>query len=147
VTYYYWGPGATGGQYFQQPFFGQGQIQQTPPSVQSGDYITPSGTVTPSPPGGRQTEESYIENILRANIGVTGTFYFTFPVSETLSNETRGNVLRVRGAVIQAGRDHAVIREANTNHVYLVPMIYFDYARFDDGFKYINTSRPRPQQR
>ncbi|MFC5540921.1 MAG: spore coat protein GerQ [Bacilli bacterium] len=144
MTYYYWGPGASGNQYYQQPFFGQGQVQQTPLSAQSGNVMTPSGTVVPST--GRQTEESYIENILRENIGVPGTFYFTFPSSETLPGETRGNVLRVRGTVLQAGRDHAVIREESTNHVYLLPMIYFDYARFDEGFRYINSARPRSQR-
>jgi len=147
VTYYYWGPGATGNQYYQQPFFGQGPFQQTPPSVSSGNAITPSGTVMPPTTGtGRQTEESYIENILRENIGVSGTFYFTFPSSDTRPGETQGNVLRIRGTVMQAGRDHAVIREANTNYVYLLPMIYFDYARFEEGFKYINSPRTRPQR-
>jgi spore germination protein Q len=143
VTYYYWGPGASGNQYYQQPFIGQGQMQQTPPSVQSGNWMTPSGTVLPGT-GGRQTEESYIENILRENIGVTGTFSFTFPSAENPS-ENKGNTLRIRGVVMQAGRDHAVIREANTNHVYLLPMIYFDYARFEEGFRYINTPT-RPQR-
>lgn len=146
VTYYYWGPGATGNQYYQQPFFGQGPFQQTPPSVSSGNVITPSGTVIPATGTGRQTEESYIENILRENIGVPGTFYFTFPSSDTRPGETQGNVLRIRGTVMQAGRDHAVIREANTNYVYLLPMIYFDYARFEEGFKYINSPRTRPQR-
>lgn len=148
VTYYYWGPGATGNQYFQQPFFGQGQFQQqTPPSVSSGNFITPYGTVMPTSSGsGRQEEESYIENILRENIGNIGTFYFTVPSSQN-SGDTQGNVIKVRGTVLQAGRDHAIIREANTNHVYLFPMIYFDFARFEEGFRYISPQRRTPPQR
>lgn len=147
MTYYYWGPGASGNQFYpSQPFFGQGVGQgqgqmQMPPSVSSGNVMTPTGTVLPTT--GRQREESYIENILRENIGVNGTFYFTFPSAETPGE--RGNTVRVRGQVMEAGRDHAVIREENTNHVYLFPMIYFDYARFEEGFRYINT-QPRPQR-
>lgn len=134
LTYYYWGPGASGQQYYgQSPFYGQQFGNQTPPSVSSGNVMTPSGTVLPAP--GRR-EESYIENILRENVGVTGTFYFTFP-SADVPDQSRGNTVRVRGVVLQAGRDHAVIREESTNYVYLFPMIYFDYARFDEGFRYI----------
>lgn len=143
MTYYYWGPGASGSQFYQpQPFFGQSQMPQTPSTAQSGNMMTPTGSVLPIS-GGRQQEESYIENILRENIGVNGTFYFTFAGTNTTNNE--GNTVRVRGTVLQAGRDHAVIREDGTNHVYLFPMIYFDYARFEDGFRYI-TSQTRPQR-
>ena len=143
MTYYYWGPGATGQQFYAQtPFFGQQMGNQTPPAVQSGNLMPPGGSVLPIT--GRQ-EESYIENILRENVGVLGTFYFTFPSAETPGE--RGNTVRVRGTVLEAGRDHAVIREENTNHVYLFPMIYFDYARFEEGFRYIQTpATPRPQR-
>jgi spore germination protein Q len=79
-----------------------------------------------------QREESYIENILRLNRGKPGTFYFSFNNSTT----PQVNNVTVRGVVEAAGRDHAIIRELQTNHRFLFPMIYFDYAEFDEELAY-----------
>ena len=78
-------------------------------------------------------EESYIENILRLNRGKPGTFYFTF---ENAVPER--NTREVRGVVEAAGRDHVILRELSTNYRYLFPMIYFDYAEFDEELSYFN---------
>ena len=78
-------------------------------------------------------EESYIENILRLNRGKPGTFYFTF---ENAIPER--NTREVRGVVEAAGRDHVILRELSTNYRYLFPMIYFDYAEFDEELSYFN---------
>lgn len=76
-------------------------------------------------------EESYIENILRLNKGKPGTFYFSF------DNAIHGqNTKTVRGVVEAAGRDHVILRELKTNHRFLFPMIYFDYAEFDEELAY-----------
>lgn len=77
-------------------------------------------------------EESYIENILRLNRGKPGTFYFSF---EHRTSEGRNSVA-VRGVVEAAGRDHVILRELKTNHRFLFPMIYFDYAEFDEELAY-----------
>ena len=79
-------------------------------------------------------EESYIENILRLNRGKIGTFYFSF------DNTARegSNARVVRGYVEAAGRDHVILRESQTDHRFLLPMIYFDYAEFDEQLNYFN---------
>ena len=96
------------------------------PSTQS---LPPQYAQNPSP---ARREESYIENILRLNRGKPGTFYFSFDNSATPG---RNNVT-VRGVVEAAGRDHAIIRELQTNQRFLFPMIYFDYAEFDEELAY-----------
>lgn len=87
---------------------------------------------------GIQREESYIENILRLNRGKPGTFYFSFDNAVAGSN-TRA----VRGVVEAAGRDHVILRDLKNNHRFLFPMIYFDYAEFDEELSYFTQS---PQQ-
>ena len=80
-------------------------------------------------------EESYIENILRLNRGKIGTFYFSFD-----QGVDEKNTRVVRGYVEAAGRDHTILREAKTDHRFLFPMIYFDYAEFDEQLNYFNQS-------
>jgi len=79
-----------------------------------------------------QREESYIENILRLNRGKTGTFYFSFDNESSQGSQSRA----IRGVVEAAGRDHVILRELKTNHRFLFPMIYFDYAQFDEELAY-----------
>ncbi|HWI46686.1 MAG TPA: spore coat protein GerQ [Rummeliibacillus sp.] len=102
----------------------------------------PTGTtqVPPVQPGtspalpGLGREQSYIENILRLNRGKPGTFHFSFEHAVAAG----GNTLAIRGVVEAAGRDHVILRELKTNHRYLFPMIYFDYAEFDEQMNYFN---------
>ncbi|SIT70056.1 spore coat protein GerQ [Edaphobacillus lindanitolerans] len=102
----------------------------------------PQQTVPPpvTLPAGRppaRGEESYIENILRLNRGQPGTFHFSFEHGE------RGTTTKViRGFVEAAGRDHVILREARTDHRFLFPMIYFDYAEFDEELNYFD-QQPR----
>ena len=88
----------------------------------------PQGTVA------APREESYIENILRLNRGKPGTFYFSFDNASTEGSQARA----IRGVVEAAGRDHVILRELKTNHRFLFPMIYFDYAQFDEELAYFN---------
>lgn len=110
MVQYYWHPGGFPQQQQQM------QQQMTPPSVQ-----LPAAT--------RQQEESYIENILRANRGKLGTFYFTFE-----SNRERNNLV-ITGYVEAAGRDHVIISDPNGKR-YLMLMIYLDYVTFDEEINY-----------
>lgn len=148
MTYYYWGPSAQqqmGQQYGQQPYYPYTQTQTTPTTTSSGTpgfSMFPSGAPATGPAAVR--EESYIENILRLNRGKPGTFYFTVPAATSV--EGRGNTKVVRGVVEEAGRDHAVIRELSTDHHFLFPMIYFDFAEFDEHLNYLN-SVPIPGSR
>ena len=52
-------------------------------------------------------EQTYIENILRANVGRLGTFYFTY----TGSNDWRDRAYK--GVIEQVGRDHFEIGRAS----------------------------------
>ncbi len=109
-------------------------------------YVTPP-TMVPStegrPPGNGLPagERSYIENILRLNIGNPGTFNFSFEHAV----RSGFNTLAVTGVVEQAGRDHVIIKEESTGHSYLFPMIYFDFAEFQDGVNYF-PQQPQQQQ-
>ncbi|WP_337999459.1 spore coat protein GerQ [Solibacillus daqui] len=99
--------------------------------------MTPSGIPmqTTVPGASFPREESYIENILRLNKGKPGTFYFSF------DNAVAGtNTRTVRGVVEAAGRDHVILRELKSNHRFLFPMIYFDYAEFDEELNYFTQS-------
>lgn len=147
LTYYYWNQNNQQQQPFttnpQFPFPAQtpsqtpNQTQQmTTPAFPSTASMAPAGIPTfTTSAGGARGEESYIENILRLNRGKEAVFSFTIP-SAVGTNES-GNTVLVRGVVVEAGRDHAVIREFQTDHYYLFPMIYFDYARFEEPITYL----------
>lgn len=125
MVQYYWNPGMQG---VPQPGQMQGQPMQ-------GQPIVPQPWMAfPAQPRGRR-EESYIENILRLNRGRPATFYFTFDRAEP---ESGTNVVTIRGAVEAAGRDHAIIRELASNRRFLMPMIYFSYAVYDEEMRYFN---------
>lgn len=106
-------------------------------------YWTPMQQMSPSAPSMPTTfpsnmprEESYIENIFRLNRGKPGTFYFSF------DNAINGqNTKAVRGVVEAAGRDHVILRELKSNHRFLFPMIYFDYAEFDEELAYFTQTQ------
>ena len=118
--------------YYWNPQQGQGQTQPPPlsfPTSPQQNVPVPLPFQTTNPLFRR--EESYIENILRLNRGKPGNFYFTF------ENAIGGNNTReVRGVVEAAGRDHVILRELRTDHRFLFPMIYFDYAEFDEELNY-----------
>lgn len=118
MVQYYWNPN------YQQPNFpNPNQQQMIPPPV-----TIPSGRPTGLPEG----ERSYIENILRLNIGKPGTFYFSFAHTAGEAFNTRN----IKGAVKAAGRDHVIVTEQSTQHDFLFPMIYFDYAEFNEPMEY-----------
>ncbi|MDW0108587.1 spore coat protein GerQ [Sporosarcina aquimarina] len=124
MVQYQWSPN-----YQQQPQYAfppqqhQQQQQNVPPQV-----TIPSGR----PPAGSFREESYIENILRLNRGKVGTFHFSFENAM----EAGTNVKAVTGMVEAAGRDHVILSEQSTGKRFLFPMIYFDYAEFNEELNY-----------
>ena len=106
------------------------------PAYQNQHVAPPQGTVPArpmSPPAGApQREQSYIENILRLNRGEPGTFHFSFERATGEGTNTKA----VRGTVEAAGRDHVILSDSTTGHRFLFPMIYFDYAEFDNEVRY-----------
>ncbi|MFB5676101.1 spore coat protein GerQ [Paenibacillus terreus] len=103
---------------------GQGVV---PPSVNSGSMITPTGTVIQAP--SQQFEQSYIENILRLNLGKTGTFYMTY------ENNKEWNAKIFKGRLEAAGRDHIIISDPSGMRIVLL-MVNLDYATFNEPLTY-----------
>lgn len=97
----------------QQPEYYQNNFQVPPISGEEVDY-----------------EQSYIENILRLNIGKLAKVYATFPDA----TEWRDKVFN--GIIEAAGRDHLVMSDPSNGKWYLIKMIYFDYAEFDEAINY-----------
>ncbi|MDO7904863.1 spore coat protein GerQ [Paenibacillus sp. JX-17] len=113
----------------------QGSMTQAPVSnmmpptqVQSGGVMSPTGTViNTSPP---VFEQSYIENILRLNLGKIGTFYMTY------ENNSQWNAKIFKGVLEAAGRDHIIISDPSTGVRTILLMVNLDYATFDQPLTY-----------
>ncbi|MCL6604752.1 MAG: spore coat protein GerQ [Paenibacillus sp.] len=105
----------------------QGMMSQ-PPQVTSGSPMTPAGAVVPTT--APVFEQSYIENILRLNLGKVGTFYMTF------ENNQEWNAKIFKGVLEAAGRDHIIISDPATGQRFLLLMINLDYATFDEPLTY-----------
>jgi len=97
-----------------------------PMAATTGDLITPSGTTVAAP----QFEQSYVENILRLNLGKVGTFYMTY------ENNCEWNAKIFRGAIEAAGRDHIIISDTTTGQRILLLMVNLDYVTFDEPLNY-----------
>lgn len=105
------------------------------PGIPAGATIpTAQPTAPPAPgavvPGLLPVEESYIENILRLNLGKIATIYMTF------ENNTQWNAKIFRGVLEAAGRDHIIISDPQTGMRYLLLMVNLDYITFDEKLKY-----------
>ena len=75
-------------------------------------------------------EQSYIENILRRNIGKKVTAYVSFSDSSEWKDK------KFTGIIEQAGKDHLILSDPNTGKWYMILMIYLDYVEFDDRIYY-----------
>lgn len=96
-----------------------------PLPVASGGNITPSGTVVQG-----TNEESYVENILRMNLGKVATLYMTY------ENNSEWNAKIFKGALEAAGRDHIIISDPATGKRYLLLTLNLDYITFDEPINY-----------
>ncbi|GAA3409236.1 spore coat protein GerQ [Paenibacillus hodogayensis] len=83
-----------------------------------------------STPGMLPAEESYIENILRLNLGKMATLYMTY------ENNSEWNAKIFRGILEAAGRDHIIISDPKTGMRYLLLMVNLDYITFDEPLQY-----------
>lgn len=106
-------------------------MMQPPGNVPSGSFIpgTPA-PAAPTMPGQLPLESSYIENILRLNLGKMATVYMTF------ENNSQWNAKIFRGIVEAAGRDHIIISDPQTGVRYLLLMVNLDYITFDEELNY-----------
>lgn len=81
-------------------------------------------------PGQLPLEQSYIENILRLNLGKIATIYMTF------ENNREWNAKIFKGKLEAAGRDHIIISDPQTGMRYLLLMVNLDYITFDEELNY-----------
>ena len=75
-------------------------------------------------------EQSYIENILRNNIGKKVRVHASF--SDSI--EWRDRVFI--GVIERAGRDNLIINDIDNGKYYLILMIYVDFVEFDEKITY-----------
>ncbi len=92
------------------------------------DTYAPQNTENYSP--NYNTEQSYIENILRNNIGKKVRVHASF----SDSNEWRDRVFT--GIIEHAGRDNLVINDVDNDKYYLILMIYLDFVEFNEEITY-----------
>lgn len=74
-------------------------------------------------------EQSYIENILRDNLNKVATVYMNFEGSQWGSKVFKGELL-------EAGKDHILIKDNQTGMNYLLLSIYLSYISFDENIEY-----------
>lgn len=94
--------------------------------------VAPTSPAAPNFPatGGLPLQESYIENILRLNLGKMATIYMTF------ENNSEWNAKIFKGVIEAAGRDHIIISDPKTGMRYLLLMVNLDYITFDEELTY-----------
>lgn len=117
---------------YQAPAMGY-QVQQAQ-AVSTGAPGFSAQQMTGQPstqtPGQLPLEESFIENILRLNLGKTATIYMTF------ENNSEWNAKIFKGVLEAAGRDHIIISDPRTGVRYLLLMVNLDYVTFDEELNY-----------
>lgn len=111
------------------------------PTMGMGANNSPVPSGAPTPTGGLQTgvnvpgqlpmEQSYIENILRLNLGKMATIYMTY------ENNSQWNAKIFKGKLEAAGRDHIIISDPATGMRYLLLMVNLDYITFDEELNYL----------
>lgn len=106
------------------------------PAMPSGMPMNMMPPATPStlpvttfiPATGR--EESYVENILRMNLGKVATLYMTY------ENNSEWNAKIFKGVLEAAGRDHIIISDPATGMRFLLLTLNLDYITFDEPLNY-----------
>jgi spore germination protein Q len=115
-----------------------GNPPMIPPPMPGGT----TGGTSPGPQGGINVpgqlpvEESYIENILRLNLGKLATLYLTY------ENNSEWNAKIFKGRLEAAGRDHIIISDPKTGMRYLLLMVNLDYITFDEELQYLPSFGP-----
>lgn len=87
------------------------------------------GSFQPYPQNPLLFEQSYIENILRLNRGKVATIYMNFEGSQWGSKVFKGELL-------EAGKDHILLKDNQTGMNYLLLSIYLSYISFDENIEY-----------
>ena len=75
-------------------------------------------------------EDSYMDSLIRNNIGKQICIYVTFPSS----NDFRD--FKFNGILEQSGKDYVDLSEPSTGKWHLIPSIYIDFITFDENINY-----------
>lgn len=104
---------------------------QYPPFYGGMPYYPPFGQYPnmENPYQQTQDEQSYIENILRLNLGKNVSVYMNF------ENSQWGSKI-FKGILEAAGKDHIIVSDPQTNMRYILLSIYLDYVTFDEEINY-----------
>lgn len=89
---------------------------------------TPPSTPPIANPGA--IGQTYMGNILKLNVGKLGTFYFTY------SDSIKWRDMTYTGIIEEAGRDFFIIKDPNSEKRFLLPLVYFLWAEFDEAINY-----------
>jgi spore germination protein Q len=106
------------GTYYQNPTF---------PGAQSPNNYTDNIETVGVP---LTMEQSYIENILRLNKGKIVHIFASFPDSTEFKDR------EFIGTIEESGKDHIIMSNNEKNEWYLIPLIYMNYATFEDKINY-----------
>jgi len=71
-----------------------------------------------------QTNEPFMNNIIKTNIGKKVKIYLSFPNLET---QTEFN-----GIIEQAGNDYIILSEPSTGNWKILPLIYLNYITYEE---------------
>lgn len=104
-----------------------GSYYQTPVFINDINRDTKSPIIPTTP---FTMEQSYIENILRNNIGKKVKVHASF--SDSI--EWRDRVFT--GIIEHAGRDNLILKDIDNDKNYLILMIYIDFFEFEDEITY-----------
>ena len=113
------------GNFYENPTF-PGATSEN--SFRQMNVVTPPGNVNYSSLS--DSEQSYIENILRLNKGKRARAYVSYPDSV----EWRDKIYD--GLIEEAGRDHLIMSDPSTGRWYLIRIIYLNYVEFDERINY-----------
>lgn len=92
--------------------------------------IAPAAPAAPGPSGVLPLEQSFIENILRLNLGKVATLYMTY------ENNSQWNAKIFKGVLEAAGRDHIIISDPQTGLRTILLMVNLDYITIEGELNY-----------
>jgi spore germination protein Q len=111
------------------PYPPPGQFNTQPPTPSNPNYINTTYQQPYNKPI-TESEESYIENIIRLNRGKLATFYMSY----SDSNEWRDRIYK--GIIEAAGVDHIIISDPRDGKRYILLNIYLDWVEFNEEINY-----------
>ena len=75
-------------------------------------------------------EDSYMDSLIRNNIGKQVCIFVTIPSS----NDFRD--FKFNGILEYSGKDYVILSEPSTGKWHLIPSIYIDFITFDENINY-----------